>query len=418
MKSKLLKGSLVFFAGSMVVNVIAFAYHFILARLLSPSDYGILAALFGLIYLTSIPLNAADILVTKLISSFEEDKMISHTKSLLLLLARKIGPLYGILFPILILLSWPVQNFLKLPSVWAVVSIWVFVYLFIITAILRPVMKALLRFNDLILSQMTEAVLRLLLSVGLILIFGSWYGWGILGLIFTALISLAFAIFQVRDVLSSSSIRFDHHKLNIRSLGLGSLLLSISYTLMYSVDVLLVKHFFSDYWTGIYAVLVTAGKVIFFAQTPISTATLPIVARKAKQPAMARTDLWTLIGLSTLISLVTITGYFFGSELLVKIVFSEKYLAAAPMIVWMGMAIFGFSLASIGANFLLALNKINAAWISLLGLGAEIVAISLFHESIMQVVLSLGIVFGILATVLITYSFYVTRKTFNSNSSL
>lgn len=418
MKSKLLKGSLVFFAGSMVVNVIAFAYHFILARLLSPSDYGILAALFGLIYLTSIPLNAADILVTKLISGFEEDKMISHTKSLLLLLARKVGPLYGILFPILILLSWPVQNFLKLPSVWAVVSIWVFVYLFIITAILRPVMKALLRFNDLILSQMTEAVLRLLLSVGLILIFGSWYGWGILGLIFTALISLAFAIFQVRDVLSSSSIRFDHHKLNIRSLGLGSLLLSISYTLMYSVDVLLVKHFFSDYWTGIYAVLVTAGKVIFFAQTPISTATLPIVARKAKQPAMARTDLWTLIGLSTLISLVTITGYFFGSELLVKIVFSEKYLAAVPLIPWMGMAIFGFSLASIGANFLLALNKIKAAWISLLGLGAEVVAISLFHESIMQVVLSLGIVFGILATVLITYSFYVTRKTFNSNSSL
>ncbi len=418
MKSKLLKGSLIFFAGSMVVNVIAFAYHFILARLLSPADYGILAALFGLIYLTSIPLNAADILVTKLISGFEEGKMISNTKALLFLLARKVGPLYGILFPILILLSWPVQSFLKLPNIWAVISIWIFVYLFIITAILRPVMKALLRFNDLILSQMAESVLRLLFSVGLVLVFGSWYGWGIFGILFAAIICLFFAIFQVRDVLWSKPVKFDYHRLNIKSLGLGSLVLSISYTLMYSVDVLLVKHFFSDYWTGIYAVLVTAGKVIFFAQTPISTATLPIVARKAKSPQTARADLWTLLGLSTLISLVTITGYFFGSELLVKIVFSDKYLAAVPMIPWMGIAIFGFSLASIGANFLLALNKIKAAWISLLGLVAEASAIFLFHQTIMQVVLSLGVVFGILAAVLITYSFYVTRKTFNNSTSI
>lgn len=418
MKNKLLRGSLIFFAGSMVVNVIAFAYHFVLARLLSPADYGILAALFGLIYLTSIPLNAVDILVTKLISGFEEHKMVLYTKSLLVYLVQKIGPLYGILFPILIIISWPVQVFLKLPSVWSVIFIWFFVYLFIITAVLRPVMKALLRFNDLILSQTIEGVLRLLFSIGLIIIFGSWYGWGIFGLIFTAIICLLFAIYQVRDVLWCKPVRFDYHKLNIKLLGLGSLILSISFTLMYSIDVLLVKHFFSDYWTGIYAVLVTAGKVVFFAQTPISTATLPIVARKANQPQSARKDLWTLLGLSSGIGISIILVYFFGSPLLVNLIFSEKYVSAVPLIPWMGMAILGYSYANIGANFLLALNKVKTTWISLIGLGVEAIAILLFHESLSQVVLSLGIVFAILATVLISYSFYVTRKTFNNSTSL
>jgi len=409
---------LIFYIGSMVVNVIAFAYHFILARLLSPAEYGILASLFGLIYLTSIPLNAGDILVTKLISGFEEKKRVSHTKSLLLFLARKIGPLYVILFPVLILVSWPVQRFLKLPNVWSVMFVWIFVYMFIVTSILRSVMRALLRFNDFILSLMSETILRLLFAVILILLISHWYGWGILGLLLTSVVVLGIAIFQVRDVISTKATSFDHHKLNIKSLGLGSLILSMSYTLMYSIDVLLVKHFFSDYWTGIYAVLVIAGKVIFFAQSPISIATLPIVARKANQPHTARKDLWILLGVSTAIGAAIISAYLIGSQLLVKIVFSDKYLAAVPLIGWIGVAILGFSLASIGANFLLALNKIKAAWISLLGLGAEALAILLFHQTLLQVVLSLTGVFGILATVLISYSFYATRKPLNNSSSL
>ena len=77
--NQILRGTSIFLIGNVVVSGLAFAYHFVLARLLGPQQYGILAALFGLLYVVGVPMNALDFLVTKLISSFEPGKMISHT---------------------------------------------------------------------------------------------------------------------------------------------------------------------------------------------------------------------------------------------------------------------------------------------------------------------------------------------------
>ena len=104
--------------------------------------------------------------------------------------------------------------------------------------------------------------------------------------------------------------------------------------------------------------------------------------------------------------------YHLTAQVLITSVFSSKFIAAAPLIAWMGLAILGYSLANTCAGFLLALNKIKAAWISLIGLGLEAAGIYFFHANLTQVVFSLSVVFGILAAVLIIYSFYATRQNF------
>ena len=413
-----LRGTSIFMVGNVVVSGLAFTYHFLLARLLGPHEYGILAALFGLLYFVQVPINTVDFLITKLISSFEAEKIVGHTRGLISYLIQKIGLISLLVFPVLLLLSKFVQDFLKLPEIGPVIAIWLFIYLLLIITVLRAVLKAWLRFTDLVLNQIIEMVARLGLSVVFIYFVSAWYGWGLAGVILASLLVLFISLFQVREILSVPTDKFEHHKWPIKSLGIGGLVLSLAYTLMYSIDILLVKHFFSDYWTGIYAVLVTAGKVVYFAQSPLSTAIIPVVARKSQHPAHARNDLWFLLGISGLIGTSIVGLYFVASQVLVISVFSSKFIAAAPLMAWMGLAIFGYALANTCAGFLLALNKTKAAWISLLGLFAEATGIYLFHASLTQVVLSLGIVFGILALVLIIYSFYVTRPAINSSPGL
>ena len=58
--SPTLQGTTVFMAGNIVVSALAFAYHFLLARFLGPHEYGILAALFGLLYFVQVPISAVD----------------------------------------------------------------------------------------------------------------------------------------------------------------------------------------------------------------------------------------------------------------------------------------------------------------------------------------------------------------------
>ncbi len=408
--SPTLQGTTVFMAGNIVVSALAFAYHFLLARFLGPHEYGILAALFGLLYFVQVPISAVDFLITKLISSFESEKIVSHTRGLISYLIQKIGLMLLLMLPILLLFSEFVRAFLRLPEIGSVIVIWLYIYLLLVITVLRSILKAWLRFTDLVLNQIVEMVVRLGFSVIALYFISSWYGWGLAGVIIASLLVLFISLFQVREIFSVQPDKFEHHKWPIKSLGIGGLMLSFAYTLMYSIDILLVKHFFNDYWTGIYAVLVTAGKVVYFAQSPLSSAMIPIVARKSKYPSQARNDLWFLLGVSALIGTSIVGLYFLVPQILVTSVFSDKFIAAAPLMAWMGLAIFGYAIANTCAGFLLALNKTKAAWISLFGLVAEAIGIYLFHANLSQVVISLGIVFGILAIVLIIYSFYVTRK--------
>ena len=47
-----------------------------------------------------------------------------------------------------------------------------------------------------------------------------------------------------------------------------------------TMDLILVKHFFSDQDAGVYATLSILGKIIYFAASPVASVMFPIVAGK------------------------------------------------------------------------------------------------------------------------------------------
>lgn len=408
--SALLRGTGVFLAGNVVVNLGGFIYHVIIARLLGPVDYGILGSLIGLTYLVSIPTGAIDLLTVRAIASFSQTKLLGKTKSFLVYLCAKLTKWLIGLAVVLAIVTMPVTHFLHLDSPWGVILVWLGLYLLITSVIGLAVLRVLLQFSKVVVNQILVMILKIVLSTIIILVGVSSYLGAQLGVTLALLAGLIILAQQLRPVWQARLEEIKPANLKLRSHGWTGLLFSAAFISMYSLDVVLVRHFLPQFEAGIYSSLVTAGKIVFFALSPIAVVLLPIVARKANRPQTARADLLNILLVALGGGLVVVLAYFGLAKVVINILFTSKFDSAAIFLPWFGLAMWGYSLANIFGNFLMALNKTRVITLAATGLFLEVGSIALFHASLWQVVWSLTIVFWILAGVLFGHCLYATKK--------
>jgi O-antigen/teichoic acid export membrane protein len=129
----------------------------------------------------------------------------------------------------------------------------------------------------------------------------------------------------------------------IRQLGRFSVPLVIanaSYTVWASLDLLLVEQHLGSADAGIYAAAKTAVMVFLFIPYAVTTATLPYFARGSTLEA--HRSLLISLGSSIVISTILVAGFWGFSGPLVKVIFGQRYSAAAQpiRILAVGMAVY------------------------------------------------------------------------------
>ena len=177
---------------------------------------------------------------------------------------------------------------------------------------------------------------------------------------------------------------------------------------MYSLDILLVKHFLPSEEAGYYAALAILGKIIFFSITPFTQVMFPKITEAKTRGKNYKDILYKTMGISSLIALIILVIYFSVPELMVGILFGEEYLAIAPILGLMGLMMVFFSLAYILCYYNLSLNKKNFVWIILVFLIIELSAISLFHSDLYSIIRNLTIIMFLFLLSMLLYS--VWRK--------
>jgi len=152
---------------------------------------------------------------------------------------------------------------------------------------------------------------------------------------------------------------------------------------MLSIDVMLVKKYFGPDEVGLYASLSLLAKVIFYLTLPLSTVAYTFfTGRDSKQDSLK-----ILLGTSLLVlisGLAIFVGYYFFPELVVKLIFSSKFLQIAPVAYLAGIFGVGYSLAYLYVGYLISINhraSLNTLWILLL----QAMALTLYHQSFEQV---------------------------------
>lgn len=397
--------------GSNSVNALNYLYHFLIGRLLGPANYGELVSLLSIIGLLGVIPGAINLVVIKYISAVKTEAKLINLVSWL---KNKIfkGSLF--FYILIIIVSPAISSFLHIEKNAYLILI-AFSFLFSISTLLnRSILQGLLKFREMILSMIAENMTKLVLSILLVFL-----GFRVGGAVLALTIATA-----VGWYLSARYLRYPSRKdldilSEIRSMSIYTvpvLIYTIASTSLYSSDLILVKHFFSSYDAGLYASLSTLGKIIFFGAGPIGSAMFPIISqRHARNLGYGKIFLYSLI--ATLgISLSILLIYLWFPALAIKVLFGSAYLQSANLLVWFGIFMTLFTLASLFINFNLSLNRVKVVVLPLLAALAQIIAIWFNHQSLFTVISISISVTALLLVFLLIYSTYGNKSNINNSA--
>ncbi|MFH2022036.1 MAG: hypothetical protein ABIJ33_02005 [Patescibacteria group bacterium] len=162
-----------------------------------------------------------------------------------------------------------------------------------------------------------------------------------------------------------------------------------------SLDVIMVKKFFGADEAGLYAGLSLLGKIVLYLTAPIaSVAYAFFIGSDSKQNGFK--ILLTTSVLIIVAGLVIFAGYYFFPELVVKIIFGQKFLSIAPLAYLVAIFGIGYSLANLFIQYLISINHASSLFSVVVMIG-QAVAIGIYHQTFFQI-----IIIGIVATSLLT----------------
>ena len=401
----LFSGSAIMIFGSNFANAIAYLYHLVVGRILGPSLYGELSSVISLLGLIFAAFGFLGLVIVKFISSADE-KNISSIYFWFIDKAIKIGIL---LSAILLVLTPFLSNFLHIEK--SIILLLVpLMFIAVISFVLRSYLQGLMKFTQVVIANNLDLGLRLLLGITFIYLGLKVFG-AVLGLVVSMIISLIYLKINSSKLVKVKNVRPFKASNEVFKFAIPVFITSIATNSIFSTDVLLVKHYFSAYDAGIYSSLSTLGRIIFYGAGPISAVMFPMVSKKYSE----KNDYSKIFKLSFLLTSALVFGvvfvYWVAPELTVKVLYGEKYLEAAKLLVNFALFMALFTLSSLLINFFLSIEKYKAIYIVTISAILQIIGISIIHDSLDSVILvSISVSFIMLVGLLILLN-YELRKT-------
>jgi O-antigen/teichoic acid export membrane protein len=380
-KHPLFSGSAIMVFGTNLANFIAYLYHVVIGRLLGPSSYGELSAILSILAIIYASFNFLGLVIVKFVSASEKKEL----NGLFTWFAKKSRYAAIGAFLILTLLSVQLGQFLHIETrttflVAPIVGLAVFSFVY------RSFLQGLLKFKEVVIASNMDMLIRLIIGVILIKLGFSVFGTvvGILTSTFTVYLLLRQFLkdFRVREVGDIEFTKSEH----VLKYAIPTIIATIAVNSMFSMDVVLVKHFFDAHDAGIYSSLSTLGKIIFYAVVPISTVMFPIISKRHASGAKYKKILLISIAMTFAIALAVNVVYKLFPGPAIGILFGSKFLEGRSILSRFGIFMMVFSLDSLLVNFLLSTEKVKVAYFVCAAATFQIIGIWLYHTSLISVI--------------------------------
>ena len=403
-KNPLFTGSLLVIAGSMAVNAVNYLYHLVMGRMLGPENYGILSSLFSLLYIVTIIPISSGFAIVKFVSQAPIDQKPSVYNGI----NRFIIRLGAVLTPLLLILSWPLATYLHLPNVFPIFMVPLVFFLSIITLVNQSTLQSLLNFWGLVGPNLVSSIAKFGLGVIAVAL-----GWSVSGAMGAVVVSVFLAFLLSVYLLPTAYRHPSSSQFLLRPFleyALPVLLQSLAFTSLFTVDILLVKHYFDPTVAGWYAALSLLGKIVYFAAQPVSAVMFPLVTQKISSGKKYLPIFWMSFTLTAMISLVVLGVYFLFPTLSINLLFGPEYLGIQPELIWMGLFMLLYNLDYFLVSFFLAINTIQIVFLPIMAAIAQVLAITLWHNNLHQVILASTIIMGALLAFLLSSLWSVKKN--------
>lgn len=370
-------GSLILLITINIFNALNYFFHFAMARMLSPTNYGTLVALMSLIYILSVSTEAIQTVIAKYVS---KEKSVGKIKNIINKSLKKGTKISITLFIVFLLVAVFISNFLNIEySLVALTGLAIFSV--ILLPITRGVLQGEKKFKSLGFNMVFEAFIKILLAILLV-----YLGWKVYGAILAVWLGmfLAFIISfsDLKEILLSKEQKSKTQ--GIYNYSLPVFIVMITIITFYSLDVIFAKRFFSGDVAGQYAIASTLAKIIFFGTLPISKAMFPISSEASRNGESSKHILWkSVLILGTLILIALIIIYLFPNTL-IKIFSGTEYPLSSQILLNLAIAMSLVSFTNLIFLYKLSLGKLSNYFLIPLFLILEIIFLWLFHGSLMQ----------------------------------
>ena len=254
----------------------------------------------------------------------------------------------------------------------------------------RGALQGLQEFKILGYNIITEAFLKLIFGVFLVFL-GLAVNGAILAIILSFIFPLILLYYKLKKYLENK----EQTSLNIKEIYSNSyavLFTLLTLTLFYTIDLFLVKHYFSGIEAGLYATASLLGKIIYFASLAIVLVMFPKTTELFTVNKPSSTILIKSLVFILLIAIPVLLVYFLLPEYAILILGGREYLPISNLLGFFGLAMTFFTLSYTLAFYNLSINKSSFVYGLVILNIIETLAIYLFHSTIKEVVIILNII--------------------------
>lgn len=414
LKNQLVFGGMIIFISGLIVNISNYFYRIMMGRMLGPELFGELVTIISLVLILSTLATPFQNTVARFSAIYQAKAILPNIKKIFsyLFLMGAIGGV--ILLGVGIGYRDLFVDFLNLSSVRNFYFLLLIIFANIMTSLGRGVLHGLQRFSLLGVGQVVNSLGRLALGVALVFL-GFKLSGALGGFLLAVLVSCGLFLYFSRDVLVGEREKKEAPKIKKgeiwKYMGLSFLAL-LFLNILLNIDVVLVKHYFSAYETGIYSAFATLGRGVFLVGGMLGGIIFPVAAFRQEKGEDYMFPLKGILTISFFLLFFASLVLFLFPEFILKLFFGQEYLAGAHFLGYYGLIMAMLTVLWILGTFERSLNRFRFLYFLVLGSIIEILLISIWHSSFSQILIMFGVGVGIalLGTAFCIYFSESSRK--------
>lgn len=368
-RNSFLRHNAIFFFGSVAVGILNYLYYPLLGRLMPPAEFGEVQTLVSFFLQLSIFLSVLGLVTVNVAANYDN----AERRNRVIFELERIALIAGLLLLALSFVgSYWLQDFFRFDSATPFVVLAVAICVTVPFTFRGAFVRGRHGFGVASLSNIIASAVKIFASLVLVLLGFSTAGaiWGIAIAQCVALIYIGFwakkmGLRQAPETRWRSRPDMKILKPELRYAGMV-LITSLLITLQFSIDILVVKHYFDAHTAGLYAGIATVARVLFFVTGSISQVLMPSVKMNSPD-AENRSLLFKSLGLVAATGLPVLALFVFAPSFVVQLLMGHNYTEYASLLPMLGLAIFVVAVVNLLVSYYMALRRYIIAPVVVIG---------------------------------------------------
>lgn len=366
-------GGLYLFIATFVANVLGFGYQIVMARLLSPEEYAVLTALFGILILESISSQVIQSATAKLAAQYRARQEEAALHAFVRRWGVRVAAGAAAVGILVALLSGVIAGALELPAL-SVALLGLTLFLALVFTFGLGLLQGLARFVWMGTALIAQAGTRLAVGVALVVA-----GLGVDGAFTGATVAIAISLVVVAVPLlplfraaRRSNVQHELGSAETRFFALSAVVL-LAYAALTNIDAVLARSLLRPEDAGAYAGAITMGKIVLFAPIAIGFLLLERTARAHARGEDTDRALYLALAFVLATSGLVALAYIVMPEFLVPIVVGSQYPETAKIVGTYGVAALSNSLLNLWISYFIGRGEMRVGLVLAVAVAAEIV---------------------------------------------